>query len=758
MSTLQEQFITEARELIQQGLEDLIALEQEGFSSDRVDRVFRAFHTLKGSAGIVDLPTMSLTLHAAEDVLAAIQAERLELSPRVMDCALACLDLVSDWVDAFASRGALPPNAGDAGATMTTRLRALLSGGEQRGDRPTPIASASMTLAAPDWVTRMVHAAGARLRPEQVTELVAVSYEPRADCFFNGDDPLRTMRKVPNLLAFHVEAIRPWPKPADFDPYSCNIRLQGIAATSRSVLAEIFRLVPDQVRIVDVPMAALVLDGKQRDSGRYNVTRPIIDEQLLMLGRTSDGNDLAGRAGSAVRAGSNALRNSSNASLADEIELAGRKTISQSDVSFLLAALDKARAALADVEPLTTGSTSESRSQPDVVASRSLRIDESRIDTLASLAGEVIVFKNALAHLAKRVEDETAGQDLARAIRREYDAIERLSSDLLTAILQLRLVPLSQVFRRFPRLVRDMAKRLDKSVTLVTQGETTEADKAIVDRLFDPLLHLVRNALDHGIETLAERRTSGKPDIATVTLRAMPTGRRFIVEVSDDGRGIDPNAIRRKAAERGLRSSDDLAAMPDEQVLDFIFSSGFSTAAQISDISGRGVGMDVVRSSVEQMEGNVSLTSSPGRGTTVRLDLPANIAMSRVMVVEAGGQVLGIPMDAVTETIRLTPDRISQIKSNAGFVLRDRVVPICALSELMNLPAVPQSDRGTKLLVVTEVGGKIVALEIDAIRDRLEVVLKPMEGLLSGTRGYAGTTLLGDGRVLLVLDLNEVLP
>ena len=755
MSTLQEQFTTEARELIQQGLEDLIALEQEGFSSDRVDRVFRAFHTLKGSAGIMGLPTMSLTLHAAEDVLAAIQGERLELSPQVVDSALACLDLVSDWVDDFASRGALAPNAGDAGAALTARLRALLSGGEQKVGTTMLLSSSSTTLPSPDWVNRMVDAAGGRLRPEHGTELVAVSYEPRPDCFFNGDDPLQTMRKVPNLLAFHIEAVKPWPKPGDFDPYSCNVRLQCIAATSRSVLTDTFRLVPDQVRIVDVPIAALALEGKGRDS---NLTRPIIEEQLLMLRRASDGEDLPGRAGSATRAVSNALRNSSNASLADEIERARQLAISQSDVSFLLAALEKARAALADVDPVSHDATPEVQPQPDRVASRTLRIDEGKIDILANLAGELIVLKNALAHLAKRVEVEAVGQDLARAVRREYDAMERLSSDLHTAILQLRVVPLSQLFRRFPRLVRDMAQRLDKTVTLVSQGETTEADKAIVDRLFDPLLHLVRNALDHGIETMAERRKSGKSDIATITLRAAPTGRRFIVEVSDDGRGIDPNAIRRKAAERGVLSPDDLAAMPDEQVMDFIFSSGFSTAAQVSDISGRGVGMDVVRSSVQQMEGKVSLSSSVGRGTTVRLDLPANIAMSRVMVVEAGGQVFGIPMDAVTETIRLTPDRISQIKSNAGFVLRDRVVPICPLSELMNLPAVSQSDRGTKLLVVTEIGGKIAALEIDAIRDRLEVVLKPMEGLLAGTRGYAGTTLLGDGQVLLVLDLNEVLP
>jgi len=195
-----------------------------------------------------------------------------------------------------------------------------------------------------------------------------------------------------------------------------------------------------------------------------------------------------------------------------------------------------------------------------------------------------------------------------------------------------------------------------------------------------------------------------------------------------------------------------------EQAVELIFSAGFSTAARISDISGRGVGMDVVRTTIEKMDGRATVTSAIGAGTTVRLDLPANIAMSRVMVVEAGGQAFGVPMDAVTETIRLPPERISRFKNNAGFVLRDRVVPIIALAETMNLPVGPAADAATRLFIVAEAGGKIAALEIDAIRDRIDVVLKPMQGLLAGARGYSGTTLLGDGRVLLVLDLKEILP
>ena len=320
------------------------------------------------------------------------------------------------------------------------------------------------------------------------------------------------------------------------------------------------------------------------------------------------------------------------------------------------------------------------------------------------------------------------------------------------------MVPVAQLFGSFPRLVRDVARQLDKKVALVTSGETTEVDKTIMDRLFEPMVHLVRNALDHGIEDPEQRRAAGKSEAAKISIAASRSGDRLLVEVTDDGRGIDPAIVRRKASERQILPPDELAALTDEAAVDLVFSAGFSTAAIVSDISGRGFGMDVVRTAIEQIGGRVSLESKVGIGTTVRLDLPMNIAMSRIMVVEAGGQSFGIAMEAVSETVRVPPDRVSTIKNNDGFVLRDRVVPIISLAELMKLPGRKRDAAEPRLLVVMEAAGRIAAFEIDAVRDRLDVVLKPMQGLLSGARGYAGTTLLGNGQVLLVLDVKEILP
>jgi two-component system chemotaxis sensor kinase CheA len=568
------------------------------------------------------------------------------------------------------------------------------------------------------------------------------------------------------LLTLQVEPREPWPALAELDPFACNLRLRALCVADRAELARIFRLVPDQVRILAVPTAAVRAHRKEPPADRdmINLVRSVLEEQSRVLRISSSSDDFVGRVGAAARAAAHALRHAMRIDAAESVERAGAATLARNDVTSLISALEQALAVLGElpapdgelgpapeaaVAPLADG-------ERQVV--RSLRVHEAKIDGLVNLAGELLVAKNALAHLAKMIESELPGHALAGAAKREHEAIERLAGEMHAAVLQLRMVPVAQVLRAFPRLVRDLSHRLDKKVELVTRGETTEADKTIVDRLHEPLLHLVRNALDHGIESPAQRRASDKRDTATITIEAARLGDRFVVDVIDDGCGIDPAIVRRTAQERRLMAENELALLSDEQVLDLIFAAGFSTAAAVSDISGRGVGMDAVRATIEQLGGRVSVISRVGAGTTVRLDLPMSIAMSRIMVVQAGGQLFGIPMDAVTETVRLRPDRISQIKSNDGFVLRDRVMPICSLAELMKLPRTATSAADERLLVVAETAGRIAALEVAAIRDRLDIVLKPMQGLLAGVRGFAGTTVLGDGSVLLVLDLKEILP
>ena len=276
--------------------------------------------------------------------------------------------------------------------------------------------------------------------------------------------------------------------------------------------------------------------------------------------------------------------------------------------------------------------------------------------------------------------------------------------------------------------------------------------------MFEPLLHLVRNALGHGIEPPHERRAKGKPEQAQLSLTALRHGEQLVIEVTDDGRGIDPGVVRRKVREQSLLPDDQLKDLSDEQVIQLVFSSGFSTAAEVSEMSGRGVGLAAVRSAAERVGGGVSVASTVGRGTTVRLTLPLSMALVRIMTVQSGGEVFGVPIDVVAETIRLPRDRLIGIKSGQAFVLRDQIVPTCRLDRLLDLPAVGRREAGDALILVTHIGGQAAGLEVDGIGERLDVVMKPMQGILAEASDYAGTTLLGNGRVLLVLNLGAILP
>lgn len=389
------------------------------------------------------------------------------------------------------------------------------------------------------------------------------------------------------------------------------------------------------------------------------------------------------------------------------------------------------------------------------VANRTLRVDANRVDALGDLADDITVATNALTRLAADARGMTGGHTLALGILAAQAQLDRLGGSLHRAVMRMRLVPLSMLFRRFPRLARDIAAKLDKDFDLVLRGEMVEVDKSVVDGLFEPLLHLLRNAADHGIETSSRRRETGKTARASVIFNASRIGDQVVIDVSDDGRGMDPAAIRRTARERALVAEDVLDALTDDQALDLVFRSGFSTAATVTDISGRGVGMDAVRVAVAKLGGRVTLTSKVGVGTTVRLALPVTMLMTDVIVVSSGDQQFGVPMDTIVETIRISRERVTSVRHGRAFVLRDRTIPILDLSALLGLAARATGDDLKILIIGT--GDDLIALAVDTFGDRLKLLLRPMSGLLAGMAGMAGTALLGDGSVLLILDPRELI-
>lgn len=397
------------------------------------------------------------------------------------------------------------------------------------------------------------------------------------------------------------------------------------------------------------------------------------------------------------------------------------------------------------------------RRAEDHVTSKVLKVDQVKVDRLMDLIGEMVVAKNSLPYLANRAENQFGVRELSREIKAQYAVINRIAEEMQDAIMQVRMMPVSFVFQRFPRMVRDISRKLGKEVELVLEGEETEADKNMVEMLADPLVHIVRNSLDHGLEAPDVRQQNGKPRQGRLLIRAAQEADRVVIEVIDDGRGIDPQAVRRKALEQGVIDSAQFERISDQEAINLVFAAGFSTAAQVSDLSGRGVGMDAVRNALEKVGGTVQLQSTVGVGTTIRLSLPLSMAVTNVMIIESDGQIFGVPMDSVVETVRLPMSHLRAIKQQQTVVLRGKIVPVMALNTLLAIDVAPQPNAdGEVAALVVRLGGDHCALLVDNFREVVDVILKPLPGELARLRGYAGTALLGDGSVLMVLNPKEL--
>ena len=388
---------------------------------------------------------------------------------------------------------------------------------------------------------------------------------------------------------------------------------------------------------------------------------------------------------------------------------------------------------------------------------RVLKVSQDKIDRLMDLIGGMVVAKNALPYLAVRAEETFGQRELAREIKAQYSVINRIAEDMQHAIMQVRMLPVGTVFQRFGRLVRDISKKLGKDVQLVVEGEDTEADKNVIESLADPLIHILRNSLDHGLELPEVRRKAGKLPQGTLKVSARQEGDRVILDISDDGAGIDTARVRAKAIERGLIPADRAELLTEDEAVQLVFLPGFSTAETISDLSGRGVGMDVVRSAVERINGTVSLSSQRGKGTLISLALPLSMAVTNVMMIEAGNRRFGVPMDLIVETVRVHAEDIHHFKQSQTTVLRGRIVPLRSLHELLALDAAPRVNAANEhAVLVVRLGSENVGLLVDDFHGTSDIILKPLEGVLSGITGFAGTALMGDGSVLMILNPKEL--
>ncbi|WP_370261814.1 chemotaxis protein CheW [Limnobacter sp.] len=802
MNPLLEQFLAENRDCLQSIGEKLLALEREPGSTDLLNELFRLVHTLKGNSGLFDFPEMTRVLHAGEDLMDAVRNGQVQYSDDLADELLNMVDFVTLLNDEIEQHGQLSGAHVAQAAELVKALRAMLA---EQGDASDAQADAQAGLAAaatPRGLADVPVALRQQWAQEHSPEQphIWLQYEPEPSCFFKGEDPFFQFRQVPRVQWCGIEALQPWSSPQELDPYTSNLRFMAVSNAPLDELAALFRYVPEQITIqaltpamlLDIPSAA---QASRVSSVNAEHLCRILDAQIGVLSLDDKPSWAAGR----LEAVANTLRSCCVVEeLSDALpalELALAESLQSSTPGPLKGWCLDVRAGVVGLaseppaqqqepsaapgqgaapNPAASGSAHQATpaqgaaSAPSAAASRksdepagavkTLKVDQVKVDRLMGLIGEIVVAKNSLPYLASRAENHYGSREMAREIKAQYAVINRIAEEMQDAIMQVRMMPVSFVLQRFPRLVRDISKKLHKEVELIIEGEETEIDKNIVEALGDPLIHIVRNSLDHGLELPEQRIKAGKSATGTLRIRASQESDRVIIDITDDGKGIDPTIIKTKAYEKGLIDEATLERISDQEAVNLIFAAGFSTSETISDLSGRGVGMDVVRNAIEKVNGTVSLQSQVGKGTQLRLSLPLSMAVTNVMLIQSSGQLFGVPMDCVVETVRLPKAEIHGIKQARTTVLRGQVIPLLSLNELLALNTQPQlNDEGEHAVLVLRHDGEHVGVLVDDFQETIDIILKPMTGILASLGVYSGSALLGDGSVLMVLNPRELI-
>lgn len=382
-----------------------------------------------------------------------------------------------------------------------------------------------------------------------------------------------------------------------------------------------------------------------------------------------------------------------------------------------------------------------------------LRVDITRIDKVMDLAGEIVLARNRLLNLATKLENTYSGDGNVESLNETIGFLDRVTSDLQLAVMRMRMQPIQKVFSKFPRMVRDLSRNLGKDIDLEIYGEDTEVDKTVIENIGDPLVHIIRNSIDHGIEPPHERISKGKSKEGRIIIRAYQKGTQIVIEVSDDGKGIDIESVKRKALTKGLITEEDFSRMSDESAINLIFMPGFSTKDVSTEISGRGVGMDVVKTNVSKLNGYVEVSTKKDLGSTFKISLPLTLAIIQAMMVRIGNEVYAIPQSMIEETIRVKKSYLQDITGQKVLTVRGRVLPVFKMSELLGIKRRTDNNCDNDFILVTSVGERRFCISVDELLGQEEIVIKTINGIDLEECGIMGATITGDGKVVLILDL-----
>ncbi|SEK61213.1 chemotaxis protein CheA [Haloferax larsenii] len=705
---LYQAFITESEESITQLNNSLLSLESNPDDTEAIDDIFRQAHTLKGNFGAMGFDNAATVAHAVEDLLDEIRHGRLDVTPERMDLVFDGMDLIVEILHDIEENGESTIDPTDT----VDEIRAAVESGAEEGNSN----AAAPDEADDDTEVDLVALAAETVDVDAVeaTQLTHARIELDAGDMAGVDAGI-FLSGIPEEI--DVAGMNP-PRDAiengEFDdgfdlfiaddsPESVESDFQGLWKLSAIEATDVSEALDGDI---DVEAEA----GTDADASE--TAQDETDSSEDADGEGADGESADD--GDSTESGSTDESGSSSSSTKS-----GSKTKKPDDDDG-----DKKE---------------ETRS---ISAVKSVRVDVDQLDELHELVEQLVTSRIKLRNAIDE-EKHTALDTL--------DELDKISSNLQNTVMDMRLIPLKKVFDKFPRLVRDLAREQDKRVSFKVEGEDIELDRTILDEISDPLMHVLRNAVDHGIEEPDVREANGKSRTGTIKLSARRQHDTVIVTVEDDGSGIDADAVRDKVVSEGVETREEMNAMPDSEVFDYIFHPGLSTNDEITDVSGRGVGMDVVKTTVESLDGSVSVESEPGEGSTVKIRLPVSVAIIKVLFVQVDDREFGVPIKYIDEISRR--DRVQTVNGAEVIVHEDTIFPLIRLREALEIDS-PDPDRG--MVVRIRPDDRQVALHCDGVTKQEEVVVTPLQGPLSGVDGLSGTAVIGDGNVIPILDVSTL--
>ncbi|TVT55565.1 MAG: chemotaxis protein CheA [Sedimenticola thiotaurini] len=712
-----QDFLVEAGEILEQLNEQLVDLEQRPDDFDLLNAVFRGFHTIKGGAGFLSIDPLVNVCHRSEDVFNVLRQGQRHVDAVLMDSVLQVLDIVNEMF-ALVQAGEEPQEADPA--LLETLARLAIPEDESAEEEP---------------VTETVE--------EVLEEVVASSAESTQDPQLGGGDEISEDEFEALLDQLHgpgKHAGVPAEKPA-------APATKSPAANSDEITEDEFDALLDQLHGkgqfggvpaaggTDVSSAQETPKPKPAASNKSS-SDEITEEEFDALLDELHGKGKFG----AVNASSDQTATATSKPVEKKPAPAPKKA---APATVKAAPKESVKKAAPAAEVDDKKQAIARKAAPP--AETTIRVDTARLDEIMNMVGELVLVRNRLETLKAKLGDEEVATAVAN--------LDVVTSDLQNSVMKTRMQPVKKVFGRFPRVVRDLARSLKKEIDLELHGEDTDLDKNLVEALSDPMVHLVRNAVDHGIEMPDEREAAGKPRKGTVVLSAAQAGDHILLTIADDGKGMNPDVLRRKAVEKGMMDEEAAARLDDKDCYNLIFAAGFSTKTEISDVSGRGVGMDVVKTRIAQMNGQVEIDSEYGKGSLITIKLPLTLAILPTLMVIIGTQPFALPLASVVEIFNLDLKRTHVVDGQLTIMVRERALPLFYLHKWL----VPNTSRGNREsvghVVVVTVGNTQVGLVVDHLIGQEEVVIKPLGALLQGLDGMAGATITGDGNIALILDI-----